>query len=180
MVTLCDWPGVFTTSIPLPVMVNVCDADPTLVTVMLSPFLRVRVVGANTSPPGPCWRVVPAALGDALVADAAVAGWVGFVEGLELLLQAAPTSASTAARPTSHLAPLFTCTRIAPVCCTRSKSRRFRLAKNTGDGARWPYSLGAPARSPRRSARGRRRRGWLSEPPGTLSLLPFRVRSRLC
>jgi len=113
MVTDWDWPGLFTTSIPLPVMVKVWEADPAFVTVMLVPFFTVKVVGVNTNPPSPCWRVTPAswepgewAPGELLAPDADVAaGWDGVVDGLELLLQAAPINASAAATPIKAFAP---------------------------------------------------------------------------
>lgn len=108
MVTFCDWPGSFTTSIPLSVTVKVWAEDPTFATVMLSPDFTLKVAGENTNPPpGPCWRVVPAALGEPLAGGVVVGGCVpvGVLEGVELVPHAAPSIPRTTANRMTNLAP---------------------------------------------------------------------------
>ena len=58
MVTLCDVAGSLVTSIPLLLMVNVWEAVPTFVTVMVWPLVTVSLFSEKTKPPAPC-EIVP-------------------------------------------------------------------------------------------------------------------------
>src|SRR5712691_6681049 len=102
MVTDWDWPALFTTSMPFPVIVKVWGTDPTFATVIVCPFFTVSLAGVNTNPPAPCWREsAPAGaleLPDAVGAGACVDRVVGVPVGLELLLQA-PSTVATDANP---------------------------------------------------------------------------------
>src|SRR5438132_4604577 len=119
-------------SIPLPVIVNVWAAEPTFATASTSPFFTVRVEGVNTKPPDPCWRVTPpAALGEP--PDG----------GLELLLQAAPSSTSTPARQISGFALRRTRIWSTPFPLANSGDRILCLSTSTGDGQLEPRSSAA-------------------------------------
>src|SRR5712692_11024844 len=100
MLTLWDWPALLTTSIPLPVIVNVCGTDPAFVTLIVSPFFTVSVEGANTNPPAPCCTVGPSADGPPIDV-----GGTEVVTELELLLHAEASTAIATTKPISVFVP---------------------------------------------------------------------------
>ena len=61
ILTFWLWPAWFTTSMPLPWMVNVWATLPTSITLTVCPFVTVSLAGEKTNwPLGPCFRVAAA------------------------------------------------------------------------------------------------------------------------